>query len=746
MVVINLSFDVKTSRMAVTSVSTGGDGNTAVATRGDDNTTVLKLTYLNDDDGVMSSYLARCEFDVYVRYGHRTYKPFVAFDENLTATVDGYILSAAVNNRLPIQLAFKEDDISDTAKEFYSVNRAILVISDSVNANLTPPRDPVKFMEAINRVEYDKNTSTFTFVSLDGSSKDVVLSDLSEDHFEVATRADLTTLTLAEPGDTATTLDDGKWYKLYGDPTDLRNWYLMSSFRYGEFLEVDPGDRLKLNLLDTDRRVLSSVSSAITLNGTDVPSVTPDGSGNIAIYTPTVPGQTGQILRSRGTNLEPEWIIVTDDLDSGTYADAQEVLSARQGNVLRTMVELETETRAAEDAAIRKDLTDESKVREDTDAELRLIINQEIADRKEGDSILQTDVDSRIGRAEVTAVTEDVTITQDANSVTLNIDRYDPTGKAAADVARILPVASEFQAGVMTVSHVSQLNTATADINTLKGRAVMYVVELTTDSPTQEQLNEAYAALTPPAPTPVLDGTTLVDQTYNKEYTYYTSTGAWLDRGQSTVNIATQSAPGIVMGSTADGKVYVEGDGSMSLMGWDALNERVANNTSAIATEVAAREEAIDEVYAYIDQGGSYQPGMAMIRHLGDGTSTDYRVEHDLGTSNLVWSLRDHLGRYVDADVSVVDSNTLNVSFTTAPPVDGVTMTIVSGGMMMGQFVHEQTTPAEVWECTHNMNRYPQAVVLNSEHTEIYAQITHIDENNIRVTFNTPTTGVLILE
>jgi hypothetical protein len=76
----------------------------------------------------------------------------------------------------------------------------------------------------------------------------------------------------------------------------------------------------------------------------------------------------------------------------------------------------------------------------------------------------------------------------------------------------------------------------------------------------------------------VTDGATVVDLNYNKEYTYFASDSSWHDRGNATVSQATNTSQGTVKGdANTDGKIYVESDGTMSVLGWDDTQTAVAN-------------------------------------------------------------------------------------------------------------------------------------------------------------------------
>lgn len=82
--------------------------------------------------------------------------------------------------------------------------------------------------------------------------------------------------------------------------------------------------------------------------------------------------------------------------------------------------------------------------------------------------------------------------------------------------------------------------------------------------------------------------TTFIDDNFSREpaqgdavkdldnVTWVFSDSIWIQWGNDNVNIATLNAAGIVLSSSTDGQVFVEADGKMSLVGWDAISARVS--------------------------------------------------------------------------------------------------------------------------------------------------------------------------
>ena len=141
-----------------------------------------------------------------------------------------------------------------------------------------------------------------------------------------------------------------------------------------------------------------------------------------------------------------------------------------------------------------------------------------------------------------------------------------------------------------TASQIDQIDQNSADIAALQGKSSRYVIELDVSQyPDPADLQTALTAAWRTASgagvgdTPA-QYTTLVNlystsEPNNHEYTWLTlnNTTEWIDRGASTVAIATNSSLGIVQGTPDtvesnvhinDGNIYVDTDGTMSLLGW----------------------------------------------------------------------------------------------------------------------------------------------------------------------------------
>jgi hypothetical protein len=160
------------------------------------------------------------------------------------------------------------------------------------------------------------------------------------------------------------------------------------------------------------------------------------------------------------------------------------------------------------------------------------------------------------------------------------------------DEIEAIPIANAENPGLMAKEDVSQLQTNTTDIAALKGRALRYPTHLDTQTPTDAQLSDVITA----GGGTVSDGVTVVDLTYNKEYTYFVADASWHDRGNATVGQATNSTSGTVTGDElTPGKVYVEVDGTMSVNGWDATQQAIAGKINSVPDKDLSTNDYTDD-------------------------------------------------------------------------------------------------------------------------------------------------------
>lgn len=314
---------------------------------------------------------------------------------------------------------------------------------------------------------------------------------------------------------------------------------------------------------------------------------------------------------------------LADEIAARTAAD-----TALQGKI-----DTEATTRANADTALGERITTEISDRESADATLRadLITEQTTratADKANADSITaetkaRTDADTNL-QSQITAVkaTADAALTPDDIDYTvvsdLTLDSTTSTTSVKLDSDRVnlktgttsakeipLPVASSTQAGIMNSATFEAVSANTTNINALLNGAV--AVSGLPEEPTQDQITTAWKEAT--GLTDLINRATVYDTTNSKMWTYYTNDSTWYASSNTTqveIDPFTNTKAGTIKGSTGEGQVYAENDGTGSVMGWDALKGRVStlegagyiteNDISTLRTSVATNTTDISNL------------------------------------------------------------------------------------------------------------------------------------------------------
>ena len=268
MLTVNILFNAVTRLMEVTSISTQGK---VIGTTGDSEETRLQFSW-EDPEGILSSYSKRVDFGVeLINEEGQVYKPYLALDSDDGVVLTSAIMSSVKCGKLPIQLVLKKT-VRGVDYNYDSLN----ILSLAVNTALDAIRDSeyerdVRFGEVVYNVKYNPTLATFTFIRVDGTEISIALTDLAEDHFEVNSYEQLTTLSKAETGDSATDLSTGIWYKLYGTYSNLEDW--------------------------------KQIPGGAVLNGSST--------ARPIFYAPTTYGKNNEVLVGKGKNKSPIWLRTT---------------------------------------------------------------------------------------------------------------------------------------------------------------------------------------------------------------------------------------------------------------------------------------------------------------------------------------------------------------------------------------------------------------------------------------------------
>lgn len=147
-----------------------------------------------------------------------------------------------------------------------------------------------------------------------------------------------------------------------------------------------------------------------------------------------------------------------------------------------------------------------------------------------------------------------------------------------------LPVASASSAGVMNSATYIAVETLEQRVAALEGQVKTYLVVLPNTTPTQAEITATYRTAYPSAPNPPLDGTVVIDSEKDLYYQWVGGSSQWIKLSGQQIGMFTNSTLGTIKGSTTEGQISAEADGTGSLNGYDVLKSGIAANTTALGT------------------------------------------------------------------------------------------------------------------------------------------------------------------
>ena len=198
----------------------------------------------------------------------------------------------------------------------------------------------------------------------------------------------------------------------------------------------------------------------------------------------------------------------------------------------------------------------------------KVALQEEITAREEVDTEIYSKFNSAISSIQYST---------DANDITrLSYTTFDSSPNTAIDI--IINKATTTTSGLMPKEAVQEIADLSERVSDLEGPTRRYLYT-GSDNPTAEEINTFAISEGLSAP---FSGIAVVVASTLHIWHYYTN-GGWRDDGKDTVQTANQTTLGIVMGSTDNGKVFVETDGTMSLNGYDDITQNISDINSNIA-------------------------------------------------------------------------------------------------------------------------------------------------------------------
>ena len=246
---------------------------------------------------------------------------------------------------------------------------------------------------------------------------------------------------------------------------------------------------------------------------------------------------------------------------------------------------------------------DASNVKIKANADAILIIEDEL-----GSDALPGTIYYRIAKVENDVITLKPIVNDSIKKVDVEGDASTVYHKALHNSGIVendaLPVASDTKAGVMSASMYVGFNGSIQNLQArmavLEGVGITYQLSGLPDNPSDAQITSAFREQYPNVP--LSAGIRVAD--YDKAKIWQYSGTAWIQLTSLNIDKATSTSLGVVMGSvtsdTNEGKIFVEVDGTMAVIGWDTLKalataaKQSVDNLEPRVTQQSAEIDALE--------------------------------------------------------------------------------------------------------------------------------------------------------
>jgi len=268
--------------------------------------------------------------------------------------------------------------------------------------------------------------------------------------------------------------------------------------------------------------------------------------------------------------------------------DTNDYIGVVSGNLDQEILD-----RQAADGTLQDNIDAEAIARGNADGTLQDNIDAEALARGNADGVLQGNIDAE-ALARANAITgvenkinrdmlQDLVMTADANSVTFTEQKINPLTGAVTTEQDVIPTASTTTAGTISAAeYQSIIDSEELTQAILSGAVALSGIPA---SPTQAELTNDW--LTATGYDELINRASIYDEDNQLIWTYYTNSQLWYPATASiTLDKFTNSTPGIILGSTTDGNVSANNDGTGTVSGWTSLVNTVSGkaDSSSLAT------------------------------------------------------------------------------------------------------------------------------------------------------------------
>ena len=288
---------------------------------------------------------------------------------------------------------------------------------------------------------------------------------------------------------------------------------------------------------------------------------------------------------------------------------------------------------------------------------------------------LKTDLETAIGNVD-DKLNQNVHTEGSSDEISYNGDTVTKTSPyinlktgTTGSRSEVIHLANSTTAGLMSHTDYNQIRDNTDRIAALEGTPVR-LIYTASQNPTASDIKtfvDNYLAgkgIVTPTDSDYNSVSVKINGT-NHIWNYYANDGAYKDDGLDTVTAFTNSIAGIILGSSNDGQVYAENDGTGSVYGWSALKTRVGNNETNITS---LQNGKVDKVSG---KGLSTNDFTDALKTKLDGIATGAEVNTIVGIQKNGTDLTPDANRKVNISVPTKTSDLNNDSdFATNTYVD----------------------------------------------------------------------------
>lgn len=332
-----------------------------------------------------------------------------------------------------------------------------------------------------------------------------------------------------------------------------------------------------------------------------------------------------KLTAGQGVNIDNNVISVdTSDLATKGELTAETArLDQKIDDVDAKIPPLASKAELADEAARLDARVDASNVRIKANADAILTIEDEL-----GSDALPGTIYYRITKVEGEVITLKPIVNDSIKKVDVEGDASTVYHRALHNSGIVesdaLPVASDTKAGVMSagmyVGFNGSIQNLQARMAVLEGVGITYQLTGLPDNPTDAQITAAFQSQYPNVP--LMAGIRAAD--YDRAKIWQYSGTSWIQLTSLNIDKATSTSLGVVKGSetstTNEGRIFVEVDGSMTVIGWDTLKAL----TTAAKQSVDNLEPKVTQQSAKIDAlEGDVAANAADITAL-EGTSANH--------------------------------------------------------------------------------------------------------------------------